>query len=130
MLRILIVAAVLLLCIATIGSAQNFPIPTGTICTPTGQNIAYIFPTDIRCCTEMVEGTATNPTQCAENCALGSYDYIYGYYRNNTYDTCVCLYCWQADVTNPDDLLFFIRHETGKTATPGRQNINFITVLI
>jgi hypothetical protein len=94
MLRIVLLA--LLLCIATIVSAQPTLIPTGSICTYDAQTMAYMSPTDVQCCYEIVDPTAMNPTQCVENCASSGFNSLYGYFRNSTYDVCVCLSCWQS----------------------------------
>jgi hypothetical protein len=87
-------SALLFLALLTLGCAQTSPLITGVPCaTEFGSNgHIYEFSSDsVLCCSTSAQPTLTNSTDCEAYCQGLGRSWVFGYFRNNTYDSCVCL---------------------------------------
>lgn len=48
-----------------------------------------------QCCLESVQSTISSKAQCESFCETNGWPWLYGYLKDNTYQTCTCLTgCW------------------------------------
>lgn len=86
--------ALSLLAFLALGCAQTSPAVTGVPCTTGFSSSGHIYEfasASVLCCNESAQPTLTNSTDCEAYCTGLSRSWVFGYFRSNTYDSCVCL---------------------------------------